>query len=58
MTEEDRPTCLFGCGPAVARYAMDRGCIVYRDVLEQDLCAQHEDRATPMGSMTLIRSYV
>jgi hypothetical protein len=50
-------TCRFGCGPAIARYAMDRGCVCFPDDREQDLCAQHVVRATPLGGMELIEAY-
>lgn len=56
---ETPPTCRFDDGNiAIARFAMDRGCVCYPDDREQDLCAQHVLRATPLGSMTLIRRYV
>lgn len=51
------PPCRF-CGmPSIARYAMDEGCICYPDDREQDLCMQHENRATPLGSMELMINY-
>lgn len=52
------PLCRFECGWAIARYAMDAGCVCFPDDREQDLCAQHIVRSTPLGSMTLIRKYV
>lgn len=50
--------CRFGdSSPAVARFAMDRGCVCYRDDREQDLCAQHIINAEPLGSMEVIEVY-
>ena len=48
--------CRFGDGaPAAAVYAMSGGCVVYPGDREQALCLQHEARATPLGTMTLLR---
>ena len=40
--------------PAVIRVALDEGCICFPDDREQDLCAQHAVRATPLGNMELV----
>lgn len=47
--------CRFCATPATAVYAMDRGCFCYPDDREQALCPQHIDRASPLGSMVLVR---
>ncbi len=47
--------CRFGCGPAIAVFAMDRGCVCYPDDRQQALCMQHIVRATPLGRMTVVR---
>lgn len=51
------PACVFCGAPAVARYAMDRGCFCRPDDRVQDLCAQHEYKASPLGSMDLLIDY-
>lgn len=53
----DTPQCRFGDGPAVARYHMERGCVCFPDDREQDLCAHHEYKSTPLGDMDMIREY-
>ena len=52
------PDCRFCGEPAVAHYAMSAGCICYPNDREQDLCAQHENRATPLGRMVMVEDYV
>jgi hypothetical protein len=49
--------CRFCGTPAVAVYALSDGCMCFPDDREQALCAQHEDRATPLGDMTLLRDF-
>lgn len=58
VLKEDVP-CRF-CGDkalAVGRWAMSEGCVCYPDDREQDLCAQHAIRATPLGDMVLLVIY-
>ena len=43
--------CRFGCGSAVAIYAMDEGCICHPEDKQQALCMQHVEKSTPLGSM-------
>jgi hypothetical protein len=44
------------CGdPAVALYRMEKGCVCRPDDREQALCQQHIVKATPLGSMELVR---
>lgn len=50
--------CRFCGTPAVARYAMDQGCVCYPYDREQDLCATHAYKATPLGEMVLLTHYV
>jgi hypothetical protein len=45
--------CRFCAAPAVAVYAMDRGCACYPEDREQSLCIQHIVSATPRGKMEL-----
>ena len=47
--------CRFGDGPAVAEFELDRGCLVYPADRRQFLCEHHARRATPLGSMRLLR---
>ena len=47
--------CRFGDGPAVAIYAVSKGCACYPHDREQALCAQHAVNAEPLGTMTLIK---
>jgi hypothetical protein len=54
------PQALISCrfdhrAPADAIYALSDGCLCYPDDREQALCRQHIDRATPLGTMTLVR---
>jgi hypothetical protein len=50
----DHPTpCRFCGDPAVAVFALDRGCLCYPEDREQALCMQHVVRASPAGSMLL-----
>jgi hypothetical protein len=49
--------CRFCSASAIAKYAMDRGCVCFPDDREQALCAQHIIRATPLGSMELLEDY-
>jgi hypothetical protein len=49
--------CRFRDGPAIGRFALDRGCVAYPDDREQDLCAHHIRRATPLGSFELVEDY-
>lgn len=53
------PECRFEDGePAVARYAMSDGCVCFPNDRVQDLCSQHEHRASPLGNMMLLIDYV
>jgi hypothetical protein len=47
--------CRFCGDVAAARYALSAGCLCYPDDREQDLCVQHIIRASPRGSMQLVR---
>lgn len=47
--------CRFLDGPAVALFTLDQGCACYPDDREQWLCEHHMHRATPLGSMRLVR---
>lgn len=48
--------CRFGDGPAVALYEFDQGCVCFPDEHKMALCAHHEYKATPIGTMKLIRT--
>jgi hypothetical protein len=51
------PQCRFGDGPAVGRYRLSRGCIVFPGDREQDLCPHHVLRVSPLGTFELIADY-
>jgi len=51
------PRCRFEDDEAIARFRLDRGCVVYPDDREQDLCWHHAREATPLGSMEMIEDY-
>jgi hypothetical protein len=51
------PMCRFCDTPAVAHYALSKGCACYPDDREQDLCAQHEYKVEPIGTMMLMWEY-
>lgn len=53
----EAPRCVFCGAEAVALYRLNRGCLCRPDDREQHLCAQHEVRATPLGSMELVEDY-
>lgn len=51
-----KPTkCALCSHEAVAVYYMDQGCVAYPDLTVQPLCAHHENRAAPLGSMELLK---
>lgn len=54
---EGIPTCVFDGSPAVARFILDAGCVARPGDRMQNLCAQHADRATPLGDMVLVEDY-
>lgn len=51
------PLCRFGDGPAIGRFRLDAGCVVFPDDREQDLCWWHAREATPLGSFELVADY-
>ena len=56
----DLPTqCVMGCNidtdPAVAIYYLDRGCVALRNTTVQPLCWHHENVATPIRNMEIIK---
>lgn len=48
------PRCCQCGDPAVARFEMSRGCVVFPDDRSQYLCLHHIVRATPLGGMELV----
>lgn len=50
-------SCRFCATPAIAQFAMDRGCACYPNDRQQDLCVQHIISAEPLGSMELSQLY-
>jgi len=46
-------TCRFCDSPAVAVFAMPRGCWCHPDDRRQSLCLHHAIKATPLGGMVL-----
>jgi hypothetical protein len=51
-----KPTkCALCSGEAVAIYYLDQGCVAYPDLTVQPLCSHHENRATPLGGMELLK---
>jgi hypothetical protein len=49
-----------GCSsanPAVARFALDEGCLAKPDDRQQDLCLHHAMRSTPCGTIELLEVY-
>jgi hypothetical protein len=51
------PVCRFCADPAIGRFDLDSGCVVYPDDREQNLCWHHARKATPLGSFELIEDY-
>jgi len=48
--------CRFCDEGAVAVFSLSAGCVCHPNDREQALCAQHIERATPLGTMTRIAS--
>jgi hypothetical protein len=46
--------CLFGDGPAVAVYELDRGCWCHPELRRMALCPQHSVQAHLLGTMELV----
>lgn len=55
---QEATPCRFGDGPAIARFALDQGCIAFPDDRVQDLCAYHCRKAQPLGSFEIIEDYL
>ncbi len=51
------PECRFGDGPAIARFHLPGGCVVYKSERHFDLCPHHVLNATPLDGMYLIGHY-
>lgn len=43
--------------PVVVRVALSEGCLCFPNDKEQDLCAYHFDKATPLGDMRIVEDY-
>jgi hypothetical protein len=54
---QGRPKCRFCDDLAVAKYAVNKGCMCYHNDREQYLCFQHIVKANPIESMVLLEDY-
>lgn len=58
VDEREVPCRFVGCPRlAIGRYEVSEGCVCFPQDREQDLCIQHAESATPIGTFRIMLVY-